>query len=53
MGLRKQVNPQTRLPYTAGEALAALKCGPQCAPEAVTTYPFSTERGQLAAQANG
>ena len=42
-----------RLPYTAGEALAALKCGPQCAPEAVTTYPFSTERGQLAAQANG
>lgn len=53
IALRKQDNPQTRLPYTAGEALEALDCGRWCAPEAVTTQPFTTERGQLAAQANG
>ena len=53
IALRKQVNPQTRLPYTAGEALATLNCGQWCAPEAISTSPFTTERGQLAAQANG
>ena len=44
LGLRAQTNPQTRRPYTAGEALAQLNCGELCAPEAVTTYPFDTDR---------
>ena len=53
MQFRKQINPQTRLPYSTGEALAALNCGQWCAPEAISTSPFTTERGQLAAQATG
>jgi cytochrome c oxidase subunit 2 len=44
MILRAQTNPQTRRPYTAGEALAQLNCGELCAPEAVTTSPFDTDR---------
>jgi cytochrome c oxidase subunit 2 len=44
MVLRAQTNPQTRRPYTAGEALAQLNCGELCAPEAVTTSPFNTDR---------
>lgn len=46
--LRKQVNPRTGKPYNAGEALQALNCGQWCAPEAITTTPFGTDRGQLA-----
>jgi cytochrome c oxidase subunit II len=44
IALRAQVNPATKAPYTAGEALAALNCGDLCAPQATTTYPFTTER---------
>ena len=53
IALRKQVNGTTGKPYTAGEALAALNCGQWCAPEAISTTPFTTDRGQLDAQANG
>jgi cytochrome c oxidase subunit 2 len=42
--LRALTNPQTQRPYTAGEALALLNCGDLCAPEAVTTSPFDTDR---------
>lgn len=42
--LRTRTNPATGAPYSAGEALAALDCGQWCAPEALTTYPFSTDR---------
>lgn len=42
--LRAQTNPQTGRSYTAGEALAQLNCGDLCAPEAVTTSPFDTDR---------
>lgn len=42
--LRTQNNPISGVPNTAGEALAALKCGELCAPEATTTYPFHTSR---------
>ena len=45
--LRKQNNPTTGVPYTAQEALTTLNCGQWCAPEAVTTTPF-TGRGQRA-----
>ncbi len=44
MALRAQTNSQTQRPYTAGEALAQLNCGELCAPEAVTTSPFDTDR---------
>ncbi|WP_308259423.1 cytochrome c oxidase subunit II [Pseudonocardia sp. H11422] len=49
IALRSQNNPQTGVPYTAGEALQALNCGEWCAPEAITTYPFATDRTQRAA----
>jgi cytochrome c oxidase subunit 2 len=42
--LRQQVNTDTGAPYTAGEALQALNCGQWCAPSAITTYPFDTNR---------
>ena len=42
--LRSQVNTATNAPYTAGEALQALNCGQWCAPSAITTYPFNTNR---------
>jgi cytochrome c oxidase subunit 2 len=42
--LRTQNNPVSGVANTAGEALAALKCGELCAPEATTTYPFNTSR---------
>jgi cytochrome c oxidase subunit 2 len=42
--LRQQVNTATGAPYTAGEALQALNCGQWCAPSAITTYPFDTNR---------
>ena len=45
--LRKENNPATGVPYTAQEALATLNCGQWCAPEAITTRPF-TDRGQRA-----
>jgi cytochrome c oxidase subunit 2 len=44
LALRAQTNPQTHRAYTAGEALAQLNCGELCAPEAVTTAPFETDR---------
>jgi cytochrome c oxidase subunit II len=47
--LRTQMNPVTRAPNTAGEALAALNCGELCAPQAITTYPFHTERTERGA----
>ncbi|MGB8960792.1 MAG: cytochrome c oxidase subunit II [Pseudonocardiaceae bacterium] len=46
LALRAQTNQQTHRSYTAGEALATLNCGQLCAPEAVTTSPFSTDRGE-------
>jgi cytochrome c oxidase subunit 2 len=49
LGLRQQTNPATGAPYTAGEALAELGCGELCAPEAYTTYPFTTDRTQRSA----
>jgi cytochrome c oxidase subunit II len=49
LDLRAQVNPASNEPYTAGEALAALNCGELCAPRAVTTYPFTTDRTQRSA----
>jgi cytochrome c oxidase subunit II len=42
--LRQQNNPATGAPYTAGEALRELNCGQWCAPAAITTYPFKTNR---------
>jgi cytochrome c oxidase subunit II len=42
--LRAQNNPATGAPYTAGEALQSLNCGQWCAPAAITTYPFKTNR---------
>ena len=42
--IRAQTNPQTNRAYTAGEALAKLNCGQLCAPRAVTTSPFNTDR---------
>jgi cytochrome c oxidase subunit 2 len=42
--LRAQTNTATGAPYTAGEALQALNCGEWCAPQAITTYPFKTNR---------
>ena len=47
--LRTQNNPVSGVPNTAGEALAQLDCGPLCAPEAITTYPFHTERTERGA----
>lgn len=44
LALRAQTNPQTKRAYSAGEALAQLNCGELCAPEAVTTTPFDTDR---------
>jgi cytochrome c oxidase subunit 2 len=44
MQLRAQTNPVTNAPYTAGEALQSLNCGQWCAPVAITTYPFKTNR---------
>ncbi|MGH3821303.1 MAG: aa3-type cytochrome oxidase subunit II [Pseudonocardiaceae bacterium] len=44
LALRAQTNPQTKRAYSAGEALAQLNCGELCAPEAVTTSPFDTDR---------
>ena len=42
--LRSQTNTATGAPYTASEALQALNCGQWCAPRAVSTYPFETNR---------
>jgi cytochrome c oxidase subunit 2 len=44
LALRAQTNPATGAPYTAGEALQSLNCGQWCAPQAITTYPFKTNR---------
>lgn len=42
--IRQRINPQTNQPYSAGEALEQLNCGELCAPQAVTTSPFDTDR---------
>lgn len=47
--LRTKNNAISGSPNSAGEALAALNCGPLCAPEATTTYPFSTKRADRTA----
>jgi cytochrome c oxidase subunit 2 len=47
--MRTQNNAVTGVPNTAGEALAALNCGELCAPEAITTYPFHTNRTERSA----
>ncbi|WP_329050105.1 cytochrome c oxidase subunit II [Amycolatopsis sp. NBC_01488] len=44
IALRKQVNPATNQTFTASEALAKMNCGELCAPRAVTTQPFNTDR---------
>jgi cytochrome c oxidase subunit 2 len=49
--LRTQVDPQTRQPYTAAEALTKVgqdnpSCGQLCTPYALSTHPFSTVRGE-------
>lgn len=44
MRLRTQTDPKTGLPYTAAAALATMNCGQLCAPQAVTTRPFDTDR---------
>lgn len=44
LDLRARINPLTREPYTAGEALRLLDCGELCIPRAVTTSPFDTQR---------
>jgi cytochrome c oxidase subunit II len=46
---RQQVNPATGAPYSTGEALQAVNCGQWCAPEAISTYPFNTDRTRRAA----
>jgi len=46
LDLKAQIDPQTRQPFTTGEALARLDCGVLCAPEAVTTRAFDTTRGE-------
>ena len=47
----RRSNPATSAPYTAGEALQALNCGEWCAPAAITTYPFKTNRTVRSASA--
>jgi cytochrome c oxidase subunit 2 len=47
--LRTQSNLITGVPNTAGQALAALNCGGLCKPDAITTYPFKTERNTQSA----
>ena len=47
--LRTQNNPTSGRPNTAGEALEQLNCGELCSPQAVTTYPFHTERTERSA----
>ena len=47
--LRGTTNPVTGSPYTTGEALQQLGCGELCAPQAITTYPFTTDRVQRSA----
>lgn len=54
MQLRSQVNPVTGLPYSAGEALAAMNCGQLCSPTAVTTSPFEPQpQAQGASRGSG
>jgi len=46
---RQQTNPATGAPYTTSEALQAVNCGQWCAPDAISTYPFNTDRTRRAA----
>ncbi|WP_433798295.1 aa3-type cytochrome oxidase subunit II [Actinomycetospora sp. CA-084318] len=41
MQLRQSLNPQTRQPYSAAEALQQMNCGELCSPTATTTRPFN------------
>nr|WP_179797609.1 cytochrome c oxidase subunit II [Actinomycetospora corticicola] len=41
MQLRQSLNPQTRQPYSAAEALQTMNCGELCSPTATTTRPFN------------
>ncbi|GGM53888.1 cytochrome c oxidase subunit II [Longimycelium tulufanense] len=53
MDYRTRTNPQTGSPYTAAQALAAMNCGELCAPQAVTTHPFNTDRTAREASERG
>ena len=44
LDLKAQTNPVTQQPYTTAEALTELDCGELCAPQALTTTPFDTNR---------
>lgn len=46
LALRKSVNPVSGSTYTTAEALAVLGCGQWCAPRAITTSPFPTDRAE-------
>jgi cytochrome c oxidase subunit 2 len=46
---RQQTNPATGAPYSTAEALEAVNCGQWCAPDAISTYPFNTDRTRRAA----
>ncbi len=53
LDLRAQTNPVTQQPFSTGEALAELACGELCAPQAVTTTPFDTDRTAREASGTG
>lgn len=53
LDLRTQINPVTQQPFSTGEALAELDCGALCAPQAVTTTPFDTDRTAREASGTG
>lgn len=44
MRLRTEINPQSGQLNTAAEALTRMNCGELCAPHAVTSTPFDTDR---------
>jgi cytochrome c oxidase subunit 2 len=44
ISLRQRVDPKTREPYTADDALAKMHCGKLCTPHAITTEPFNTAK---------
>ncbi|MGI9063782.1 MAG: aa3-type cytochrome oxidase subunit II [Pseudonocardiaceae bacterium] len=51
--LRAQIDPATQQPFSTGEALTRLGCGELCAPQAVTTTPFDTDRTAREASGTG
>ena len=46
LDLKAQTNPVTQQPYTTADALSELGCGELCTPQAVTTRPLDTTRGE-------